>query len=65
LAKAEKRTNQIILKAETTSAAEMDGEFLRRCFVSFPAVTQCPDVSSSGTVIDGRTGSGKTANLSE
>jgi hypothetical protein len=66
MAKAEKRTNQIILKAGMTigaSAAEMDDEFLLPCFVSCPAVTQCPDASSSGTVIDGRTGSGKTAIL--
>jgi hypothetical protein len=66
MAKAEKRTNQIIPKARMTigtSAAEMDDEFLLPCFVSCPAVTQCLDVSSSRTVIDGDTGSGKPAIL--
>jgi hypothetical protein len=45
------------------NAAERDDEFLIPCFVSYPAVTQCLDLSSRGTVIDGRTGSGKTAIL--
>jgi hypothetical protein len=50
MAQAEKRTNQITLKAGMTvgaSAAEMDDEFLLPCVVSCPAVTPCPDVSSS------------------
>jgi hypothetical protein len=41
MAKAGKRTNQIILKAGMTigaSAAEMDDEFLLPCVVSCPAV---------------------------
>jgi hypothetical protein len=66
MAKAEKRTNQIVLKAGMiigASTAEMYGEFLLRYFLGCPALTQCPNVSSSGTVIDGRTGSGKTAIL--
>jgi Cdc6-like AAA superfamily ATPase len=65
MAKSE-RTNPIILKAGMTigaNAAEMDDEFLLPCFVSYPAVTQCLDIASRGTVIDGRTGSGKTAIL--
>jgi hypothetical protein len=66
MAKPEKRTNPIILKPGMTigaNAAEMDDEFLLPCFVRHPAVTQCLDVSSRGTVVDGRTGSGKTAIL--
>jgi hypothetical protein len=66
MAKVEKRVNPIVLKAGMTigaNAAEMDDEYLLPCFVSYPAVNQCLDVSSRGTVIDGRTGSGKTAIL--
>jgi hypothetical protein len=64
--KAEKRSNPIVLRAGMTigaNAAERDDEFLIPCFVSYPAVTQCLDLSSRGTVIDGRTGSAKTAIL--
>jgi hypothetical protein len=45
------------------NAAEMDDEFLLPCFVQYPPVTLCLDLNSRGTVIDGRTGSGKTAIL--
>lgn len=60
-----KRTNPIILRPGMTigsNAAEMD-EFLLKCFVQYPAVELCINVESRGMVIDGRTGSGKTAIL--
>ena len=41
----------------------IDIEFLLPCFVRYPPVEVCLDLSSRGTVIDGRTGSGKTAIL--
>jgi hypothetical protein len=45
------------------NAAEMDEEFLLKCFVRYPAVEMCTNVASRGMVLDGRTGSGKTAIL--
>jgi hypothetical protein len=66
MAKTSKRTNPIVLKAGMTigaNAAEMDEEFLLPCFIQYPSVDQCLDLNSRGTVIDGRTGSGKTAIL--
>jgi hypothetical protein len=41
----------------------IDIEFLLPCFVRYPPVEVCLDLGSRGTVIDGRTGSGKTAIL--
>jgi hypothetical protein len=61
-----KRTNPIVLKPGLSigaNAAEMDDEFLLPCFVTYPAVDQCQAVNSRGTVVHGRTGSGKTAIL--
>jgi hypothetical protein len=66
MAKSEKRANPIQLKPGMTigaNAAEMDDEFLLPCFVHYPPVELCLDIKSRGTVIDGRTGSGKTAIL--
>jgi hypothetical protein len=66
MAKAAKLSNPIVLRAGMTigaNAAERDDEFLLPCFVQYPPVTQCMDMSSRGTVIEGRTGSGKTALL--
>jgi hypothetical protein len=66
MAKPEKRTNPVVLKPGMTigaAAAEMDEEFLIPCFVQYPAVALCLNMNSRGTVIDGRTGSGKTAIL--
>jgi hypothetical protein len=64
--KSEKLANPIQLKPGMTigaNAAEMDDEFLLPCFVHYPPVKVCLDLGSRGTVIDGRTGSGKTAIL--
>ena len=64
--KSEKLANPILLKPGMTigaNAAEMDDEFLLPCFVRYPPVKVCLDLGSRGTVIDGRTGSGKTAIL--
>jgi hypothetical protein len=61
----QKRTNPVILKpgmAIGSNAAEMD-DFLLQCFVHYPPVELCMNVQSRGMVIDGRTGSGKTAIL--
>jgi hypothetical protein len=66
MAKPEKRANPVVLKPGMTigaAAAEMDDEFLIPCFVQYPPVTLCLNMNSRGTVIDGRTGSGKTAIL--
>ena len=66
MAKPQRHTNPVILRAGMTigaNAAEMDDEFLLSCFIEYPAVQQCLDFSSRGTVVDGRTGSGKTAIL--
>ncbi len=66
MAKAGKRTNPIILQAGMTigtNAAEFDDDFLLPCFVQYPPVDLCMNVSSRGMVVDGRTGSGKTAIL--
>lgn len=45
------------------NAAELDDEFLLPCFVRYPPVEQCLNIESRGMVIEGRTGSGKTAIL--
>ena len=45
------------------NAAELDDEFLLPCFIHHPPVAQCIGMNSRGMVIDGRTGSGKTAIL--
>ncbi len=66
MAKHSKRTNPIVLKAGMSigaNAAESDDEFLLPCFIHYPPVEQCFSVHSRGMVIDGRTGSGKTAIL--
>jgi hypothetical protein len=66
MSKSEKRSNPIVLKPGMTigaNAAEMDDEFLLPCFVQYPPVDLCLNPDSRGTVIDGRTGSGKTAIL--
>jgi hypothetical protein len=66
MAKASKRTNPIILQAGMSignNAAEFDDDFLLPCFVHYPPVDLCMKVSSRGMVVDGRTGSGKTAIL--
>ncbi|MCK1640469.1 DNA repair ATPase [Bradyrhizobium sp. 157] len=60
----QKRTNPVVLRPGMTigaNAAEMDDEFLLKCFVHYPPVELCMNVASRGMVIDGRTGSGKTA----
>lgn len=46
-----------------TNAAEMDDDFLLPCFVHYPPVDLCLNVASRGMVVEGRTGSGKTAIL--
>jgi hypothetical protein len=66
MSKSETRSNPIVLKPGMTigaNAAEMDDEFLLPCFVQYPPVDLCLSLDSRGTVIDGRTGSGKTAIL--
>jgi hypothetical protein len=62
----QKRTNPVILQPGMiigANAAEMDDEFLLKCFVHYPPVDLCMSISSRGMVVDGRTGSGKTAIL--
>jgi Cdc6-like AAA superfamily ATPase len=62
----QKRTNPVILQPGMiigANAAEMDDEFLLKCFVHYPPVELCMNVASRGMVVDGRTGSGKTAIL--
>jgi Cdc6-like AAA superfamily ATPase len=62
----QKRTNPVILQPGMiigANAAEMDNEFLLKCFVHYPPVDLCMNVASRGMVVDGRTGSGKTAIL--
>jgi len=66
MAKPGKRTNSVILRAGMsigTNAAEFDDDFLLPCFVHYPPVEMCVNVQSRGMVLDGRTGSGKTAIL--
>ncbi|MDF0583311.1 P-loop ATPase, Sll1717 family [Bradyrhizobium yuanmingense] len=66
MAKPERRTNPVLLKPGMTigaAAAEVDDDYLIPCFVQYPPVEQCLNMNSRGTVIDGRTGSGKTAIL--
>src|SRR5260370_42132129 len=66
MAKPGKRTNSVILRAGMsigTNAAEFDDNFLLPCFMHYPPVEICVNVQSSGMVLDGRTGSGKTAIL--
>jgi hypothetical protein len=66
MAKAYRRTNPVVLNAGMsigTNAAEFDDEFLFSCFVHYPPVDLCLNVESRGMVVDGRTGSGKTAIL--
>jgi hypothetical protein len=46
-----------------SNAAEFDDEFLLPCFVHYPPVEISADVQSRGMVLDGRTGTGKTAIL--
>ncbi|MCA1549962.1 hypothetical protein I6F36_24325 [Bradyrhizobium sp. BRP19] len=46
-----------------TNAAEFDDDFLLPCFVHYPPVDLCMNVASRGMVVNGRTGSGKTAIL--
>src|SRR5258705_13612743 len=64
--KLEKRANPTVLKPGMSigaNAAEMDEDFLLSCFVQYPPVDLCIDLNSRGMVVDGRTGSGKTAIL--
>jgi hypothetical protein len=66
VAKAIRRTNPVVLRAGMsigTNAAEFDDDFLLPCFVHYPPVETCVNVQSRGMVLDGRTGSGKTAIL--
>jgi hypothetical protein len=66
MAKAGRRTNPVILRAGMsigTNAAEFDDDFLLPCFVHYPPVETGINVQSRGMVLDGRTGSGKTAIL--
>jgi hypothetical protein len=66
MAKPGRRTNPVILRAGMsigTNAAEFDDDFLLPCFVHYPPVEVCVNVQSRGMVLDGRTGSGKTAIL--
>jgi len=66
MAKPGKRTNSVILRSGMsigTNAAEFDDDFLLPCFVHYPPVEMCANVQSRGMVLDGRTGSGKTAIL--
>lgn len=44
-------------------AAESDDEFLFECFIDNVALSRALDLSTSGLVVSGRTGSGKTAVL--
>jgi hypothetical protein len=62
----QKRSNPVVLQPGMiigANAAEMDDEFLLKCFVHYPPVELCMSVASRGMVVDGRTGSGKTAIL--
>ncbi len=66
MAKFNRRTNPVILRAGMsigTNAAEFDDDFLLPCFVHYPPVETSINVHSRGMVLDGRTGSGKTAIL--
>jgi hypothetical protein len=66
MSKLEKRANPTVLKPGMSigaNAAEMDEDFLLSCFVQYPPVDLCIDLNSRGMVVDGRTGSGKTAIL--
>ena len=61
-----KKTNPVVLKAGMLiggNAAEYDDEYLIPCFVQYPPVELALDLESRGTIISGRTGSGKTAIL--
>jgi hypothetical protein len=58
----QKRSNPVVLQPDMiigANAAEMDDEFLLKCFVHYPPVELCMSVASRGMVVDGRTGSGK------
>lgn len=66
MAKNEKSANKTILQAGFSvgsMAAEFDDDFLLPCFVRYSPATICLDINSPATVIEGRTGSGKTAIL--
>lgn len=66
MAKPSKHTNPVILRAGMsigTNAAEFDDDFLIPCFVHYPPVEIGMNIQSRGMVLDGRTGSGKTAIL--
>lgn len=66
MAKSYRSSNPVVLNAGMkigASDAEFDDEFLLPCFVHYPPVEACLNVSSRGMVIDGRTGAGKTAIL--
>src|SRR6266403_2026928 len=66
MAKPGKRTNSVILRSGMsigTNAAGFDDALLLPCFVHYPPVEMCANVQSRGMVLDGRTGSGKTAIL--
>jgi hypothetical protein len=66
MAKAERRTNPVVLRQGMTigsGSAETDEEFLFSCFIQYPAVEECSRVQSPGMILAGRTGSGKTAIL--
>jgi hypothetical protein len=66
MAKVERRTNPVHLRhgmSIGSNAAESDDAFLVPCFVHYPPVEQCTNVHSSGMILLGRTGAGKTAIL--
>jgi hypothetical protein len=66
MSKVQRPINPVVVRAGMTIgsiSAETDDEFLFECFVHHPAVATCQSVKSSGMVIAGRTGSGKTAIL--
>tara|TARA_R100000365_G_scaffold1789_1_gene5959 strand:- start:36 stop:1226 length:1191 start_codon:yes stop_codon:yes gene_type:complete len=46
------------------NAAEEDAELLQACFVDHPALADAIDTDSNGSIIAGRTGSGKSAIIS-
>ncbi|OBX19255.1 hypothetical protein A9995_09065 [Erythrobacter sp. QSSC1-22B] len=66
MSKQKQATNPIILREGMsigTGNAESDDEFLFKCFVDHPALSDAKNPDSAGMIIAGRTGSGKTAIL--
>lgn len=66
MAKGRTITNPVVLRhgmSIGTGNAESDDEFLFKCFVEHPALQDARNPNSSGMIIAGRTGAGKTAIL--